>query len=188
MVRGLYAEQMREMLLPEVTRDDVEAVAEVLYTTGDIGPLCEFVEEKYFPVFSNRDYRWANELTVKTAFLSLLFNDILYVMDSEAEVGRGYADLVMIIRPDMRRFEVLDILIEFKYLSLDELGLSGDEVRGMGREELRTLPAVEEKLAQARTQLEKYRPLLEAKYGDVLRLHTYGVVALGFDRLVWEEV
>ncbi len=187
-VRGLYAEQMREMLLPDVTRDDVEAVAEVLYTTGDIGPLCEFVEEKYFPVFSNRDYRWANELTVKTAFLSLLFNDILYIMDSEPEVGRGYADLVMIIRPDMRRFEVLDILIEFKYLSLDELGLTGEEVRGMSRDELRSLPLVEEKLAQARAQLGKYRPLLEAKYGDVLRLHTYAVVALGFDRLVWEEV
>ncbi len=187
-VRGLYADQMREMLLPDVTRDDVEAVAEVLYTTGDIGPLCEFVEEKYFPVFSNRDYRWANELTVKTAFLSLLFNDILYIMDSEPEVGRGYADLVMIIRPDMRRFEVLDILIEFKYLSLDEVGLTGEGVRGMSREELRSLPQVEEKLAQARTQLGKYRPLLEAKYGDLLRLHTYAVVSLGFDRLVWEEV
>ncbi len=127
-------------------------------------------------------------MTVKTAFLSLLFNDILYIMDSEPEIGRGYADLVMIIRPDMRRFEVLDILIEFKYLSLDEVGLTGEGVRGMSREELRSLPQVEEKLAQARTQLGKYRPLLEAKYGDLLRLHTYAVVSLGFDRLVWEEV
>ena len=25
-------------------------------------------------VFSNRDYAWSNELTVKTAFLTLLFN------------------------------------------------------------------------------------------------------------------
>jgi len=187
-VRGLYAEQMREMLLPEVTRDEVETVAEVLYTGGDIGPLCRFVEEKYFPVLSNRDYRWANELTVKTAFLSLLFNDILYIMDSEPELGRGYADLVMIIRPDMRRFEVLDILIEFKYLGLEELGMSGEAVRGMSREELARSPPVEGKVGEARAQLEKYRTVLEGKYGEVLRLHTYAVVALGFERLVWEEV
>ncbi len=188
-IRGLYAEQIRDLLLPERGIHEVgRKAARTLYVEGDIEPLCEFVEERIFPVFSNRDYRWANELTVKTAFLSLLFNDILYIMDSEPEVGRGYADLVMIIRPDMRRFEILDILIEFKYLSLDEMRLTGEEVRGMSREELRSLPQVEEKLAQARAQLGKYRPLLEAKYGDLLRLHTYAVVALGFDRLVWEEV
>ncbi len=188
-IRGLYAEQIRDLLLPERGIHEVgRKAARTLYVEGDIEPLCEFVEERIFPVFSNRDYRWANELTVKTAFLSLLFNDILYIMDSEPEIGRGYADLVMIIRPDMRRFEVLDILIEFKYLSLDELGLTGEEVRKTSRDELRSLPPVEEKLAQARAQLGKYRPLLEAKYGDVLRLHTYAVVALGFDRLVWEEV
>ncbi|HEY89454.1 MAG TPA: AAA family ATPase, partial [Thermoflexia bacterium] len=113
-VRRLYAEQLRELLLPDVTRDEIETVAEGLYTTGDLQPLCDFVEQTYFRVFSNRDYRWANELTVKTAFLSLLFNDILYIMDSEPELQRGYADLVMLIRPDMRRFEVLDLLLEFK--------------------------------------------------------------------------
>ncbi len=188
-IRGLYAEQIRDLLLPERGIHEVgRKAARTLYVEGNIEPLCEFVEERIFPVFSNRDYRWANELTVKTAFLILLFNDILYIMDSEPEVGRGYADLVMIIRPDMRRFEILDILIEFKYLSLDEMRLTGEEVRGMSREELRSLPQVEEELAQARAQLGKYRPLLEAKYGDLLRLHTYAVISLGFDRLVWEEV
>jgi len=188
-VRGLYVEQIRKMLLPERGLHEVgRRAARTLYVDGDIAPLCEFIEERIFPVMSNRDYRWANELTVKTAFLSLLFNDILYVMDSEPELGRGYADLTMIIRPDMRRFEILDVLIEFKYLSLDTLGLTGDEVREMSRDELRSLPAVDEKLAEARAQLTKYRSLLEAKYGDALRLHTYAVVSLGFERLVWKEV
>ena len=185
----MYAEQIRHLLLPQRGIHEVgQQAARTLYVEGDIAPLCEFIEERIFPVMSNRDYRWANELTVKTAFLSLLFNDILYVMDSEPELGRGYADLTMIIRPDMRRFEILDVLIEFKYLSLDTLGLTGDEVREMSRDELRSLPAVDEKLAEARAQLTKYRPLLEAKYGDALRLHTYAVVSLGFERLVWKEV
>jgi len=29
---------------------------------------------------------------------------------------------------------------------------------------------------------------LQAKYGAVLNLRTYAVVAVGFDRLVWEEL
>jgi len=37
-----------------------------------IATLSKFVEQRYFKVFDNRDYRWANELTVKTAFLTLL--------------------------------------------------------------------------------------------------------------------
>ncbi len=41
-------------------------------------------------MFHNPDYKWANELTVKTAFLTLLYNDILYIMDSEVAIGRGY--------------------------------------------------------------------------------------------------
>ncbi len=52
-------------------------------------------------------------MTVKTAFLTLLYNDILYIMDSESEIDRRYADLTMIIRPYMRRFSILAILIDF---------------------------------------------------------------------------
>ena len=54
----------------------------------------------------------SNELTVKTAFLVLLFNDTFYIMDSETALDRGYADITMIVRPDMRRFELLDFLID----------------------------------------------------------------------------
>ncbi len=188
-VRRLYAEQMRHLLLPRLGMHEAgQRAARTLYVEGDIGPLCEFIEARMYPVLSNRDYRWANELTVKTAFLSLLFNDILYVIDSEPEIGRGYADLVMIIRPDMRRFRVLDVLIEFKYVKLEEVGLSGEAVREESREVLRGLEAVERKLEEARRQLKRYRRVLEGKYGEVLRLHTYAVVSLGFERLVWEEV
>jgi hypothetical protein len=35
-------------------------------------PLCDFVEQRHFKVFHNRDYRWTNDLTVNTAFLTLL--------------------------------------------------------------------------------------------------------------------
>lgn len=66
------------MLLPDpAEKGAAQQAARSLYQTGDIQPLCDFVERRYFRAFDNRDYRWANELTVKTTFLTLLFNDTL---------------------------------------------------------------------------------------------------------------
>jgi len=56
-----------------------------------------------FKIFKNRDYRWANELTLKTAFLTLLYNDIIFIMDSETEISRRYADLTMLIRQELKK-------------------------------------------------------------------------------------
>ncbi len=59
----------------------------------------------------------------------------------QARGGRGgkkRADLTMIVRPEMRRFQLLDMLIEFKYLSLSDVNLSGAEIRAMSQGELKT--------------------------------------------------
>lgn len=186
--RGLYVERIQEMLLPDpLDRDDGVLAAEQLYAKGNMEPLCEFVEQRFFKVFRNRDYRWANELTVKTAFLTLLYNDILYIMDSEKEAGRGYADLTMIIRPDMRRFKILDILIEFKCVSLKEAGLTGEKGRELSNRELQAVPAMKAKMEEAKNQARQYSDALEQKY-NTLRLKRYGVVSLGFERLWWEAI
>jgi hypothetical protein len=34
------------------------------YHGGNIAPLCRFVEDRYFKILDNRNYRWANELTL----------------------------------------------------------------------------------------------------------------------------
>jgi hypothetical protein len=187
-VRGLYLERLQEMVLPDENRDEALWVAEAFYSTGDIQPVCDFIEHHYFRVFDNRDYRWANELTVKTVFLALLFNDTFYIMDSETTLDRGYADLTMIVRPDMRQYTLLDILIEFKYVSLKDVNLRGKQAQQVSIDELKTLAPVQQKLAEAKTRLDGYRHTLKAVYDDILRLRTYGVLAVGFDRLVWEEI
>jgi hypothetical protein len=61
---------MKCCFLSRWTETTAEDAAEKLYQKGDMRELCDFVENRYFKVFSNRDYRWANELTVKTAFLN----------------------------------------------------------------------------------------------------------------------
>ncbi|MEE4358361.1 MAG: PD-(D/E)XK nuclease domain-containing protein, partial [Desulfococcaceae bacterium] len=187
-IQGLYVERIREMLLPEpLERDEGLNAAKAVFQKGDMNPLCEFIENRYFKVFHNRDYRWANELTVKTAFLTLLYNDILYIMDSEPETGRTHADLTMIIRPDMRRFKIFDVLIEFKYVSLKKAGLSGEQAGKLSVEELRALPSMQTEMASAKAQVKKYGDSLEKKYPE-LRLKRFAVVSLGFERIWWEAV
>ncbi|MCP4696823.1 MAG: AAA family ATPase [Gammaproteobacteria bacterium] len=183
-VRKLYAERMQEALLPEYEDQERRGyAAEQFYAYGNLEPLCDLIEQKFFKVFDNRDLRWSNELTVKTAFLTLLFSDTFYIMDSETSIERGYTDLTLILRPDKRRFKLFDHVLEFKYLKWKSLGRQVD--RNMDREALRELPPVAKKLAEAEAQLAKYHKTLEQVYADKLKLRTHAVVCIGLERLVW---
>jgi hypothetical protein len=189
--RGLYVERLRETWLPQVDQGEaaraLQPAIRRLAQQADLTPLADLIEQGYFRVLSNRDYRWANELLVKFAFLTLLFDDRLYMVVSELETERGYADLALILRPDMRRFQALDLVLEFKYLSLKELGLSGEQVRAAAREDLAQRPAVAARLNAAEAQARDYGTTLMQRYG-LKTLHTFAVVALGVERLVWRSV
>jgi hypothetical protein len=181
-VRKLYVEHLFEMLLPQdVEREEVRLLAEEFYQTVDLQPICDFMTQRYFKVFDNRDYKTANELTIKTAFLTVLFNDVWYIMDSEMPVERRYTDLTMIVRPDFRQTPLKNFLFEFKYLKLSEVGLSGEELKRLSMAELEALELVQEKLADAEQQLLDYQSNLED-------LQLIAVVAVGFDRLIWKKI
>jgi hypothetical protein len=187
-IHGLYVEQMRALMLPSDSDREATQIATEFYNYADMETLCAFIERTYFTVLDNRDYRWANELTIKMVFLTLLYSELFYIMDSEPALQRRYADLVMLVRPQMRQYQVLDFLMEFKYISLADVKLSGEQVRKMGRDELAALPAVVRLLDDANTELVSYRDTLIATYGDILRLRCFSVVAVGYERLVWREV
>ncbi|MEI2773729.1 MAG: AAA family ATPase [Candidatus Competibacter sp.] len=185
-IRKLYVERLQEQLLPRYEdQEQRQAVVERFYATGDLDPLCDLLERTYFKVFDNRDLRWSNELVVKTAFLVTLFNDAFYLMDSEPALGRGYGDLMLRVRPDMRQYALLDHLLEFKTVSLKEAGLSGAELAAKTREELRALPAVTARLREAEIQLTSYRETLKRTDGATSKPRTHAVVSIGLERLVW---
>ncbi len=185
-VRKLYVERIFEMYLPQtLEQEQVKLIAKRFYQSGDLQPLCDFMEQRYLRVFDNRDYKTANELTIKTAFLTALFDDVFYIMDSEMPAQRRYTDLTMILRPEQRKYPLKDFLFEFKYLKLSEVNLSGEEVKQLSIEELKNLEAVKDKTAEAETQLLNYQTRLESKYKD-LRLQLISVVAVGFERVVWQ--
>ena len=186
---GLYFEQLRELLLPdEFDQDEGRELAQHLCHTGELQPLCDFIQSHVYRAFSNRDYRHANELTVKALFLSLLYNDLFYITDSEPELHRRYAGLLMLLRPAQRVFQLFDLLIEFKYVELTEVGLNAEGVRSKTAAELATFDVIKTQFAAARNAVQAYRQTLQAKYGGILKLRAYAVVSLGFERVLWQEV
>lgn len=184
-IRKLYAEKLQERFLPEYEdRQILEDISKALYQRGEIQGLCTFIEKRYFNILSNRDYRWTNELMLKFAFISLLFNDTFYIMESEAEINRRYLDLSMILRPEMRRYKLFDLLIEFKIIKLNELNLTATQLKTKTDKELASLPLLQQRLDEAKTQANDYIAKLSNKYGE-LRLKSFVVIALGFDKLLW---
>ena len=198
-MRKLYAERIMEMLFPvPAERDASQAAARQLFAQGAMQPLCDFIEQVYLAVYDNRDYKLFNELTLKTLFLALLQHNILYMMDSEPALQRSYGDLLLLIRPEMRHFQLFDLLLEFKYVTLDKLRqdnqkvtgqkVTGQQVRELAAEAILALDAVKTKVKEATAQLHIYRQTLVGKYGAALKLRTYAVVGIGVERLVWVEV
>ena len=186
--RSLYIERIQDWLsLPASDREQALNVARSLCQHGDMTPLCDFIEQRLFPALSTRDYRWSNELAVKIMFMTVLFNDRIYMMVSETEVDHGFIDLSFIVRPDMRRFQALDLILEFKYVGLKELGLTGLAVKAKSREELLALPLVRKKLDEAGSQAERYADTLKTRYG-LPTITCFAVVALGLERVVFESV
>jgi len=191
-IKRLYVEQTRLSLLsdPQI-RDQGMDMARELCKRGQMAPLVSFIEERLFPIFSNRDYRLANELTIKSLFLTLLFNDALYIMESEREYRRRYPDLAMVVRPDLRDLDFLDVIIEFKYIALKDLGLSGEEVKKMDEGKLMSMNQIRETIKQGKDQVRQYasklRPELEV-IAPQFNPRLWVVVALGLERIIWKKV
>ncbi|MCP4108100.1 MAG: AAA family ATPase [Desulfobacteraceae bacterium] len=187
-MKKLYADQILRFLLPLGTdRNEAKSAVDKLIADNDLNPLLTFAEQKLFPVFSNRDYKWMNEFTVKMAFTTLLFNDITYALFSEPELSKGYADLCLILRPDARKYQLHDMLFEFKYVTLDKLNLSGEQIRNMDEKELLQKTPVKKAFNDAKLQIRRYADVLDERFGRQLRLKTYIVVSVGFERLFGEE-
>lgn len=108
-------------------------------------------------------------------------------MDSETEIFRRYADLTMLIRPDKRHARLFDILIEFKFVSLKDAGVTGEEARALSGEKLYSMPCIRQELKNADKQICGDGATLEKKYGN-LRLKKFIVVSLGFERVCFKVI
>ncbi len=200
-VRKLFLDRLLEIFLPDVgDSSGAQEIAVAFFQDGDLGPLLAFFEGKLLPVLSNRDRGRApkkpgqsgsgvNEMVVKSLFLSILFDDTRYVTFSELELAQGYADLCLLVRPEMRRYGFFDLLFELKLVRRKELGKKGRELSEMSEEALRQLPKVAKAFAEARDQAARYRDRLVQLFGEAaLNLRCFAVVAVGLERILGEEI
>lgn len=102
-------------------------------------------------------------------------------------VGAILIDLSLIVRSDTRRFQALDLLLEFKYVSLKDLKLTDEQVREKSRADLATLPEVKKELQVDGEQTQRYCAALSERYG-LTDLRLYAVVGVGLERVVWRVV
>jgi DNA-binding Xre family transcriptional regulator len=200
-VRKLFLDRLLEIHLPDPGDSSAaQEIALAFFQSGDLAPLLAFFETKLLPVLSNRDRGAAprrpglsgsgvNETVIKTLFLSMLFDDTRYVTFSEPEIEHGYADLCLIVRPEMRQHGFFDLLFELKLVRRRELGKKGQELAEMDEENLRQLPPVAAALDEARQQVQGYRQALVRRFGEPpLRIRCYVVVAIGLERMLGELV
>lgn len=186
-IKNLYANQVLRFLLP-IGADRSLSSEQVMhfFNHHDLAPLIQFIIEKLFPVFSNRDYRWMNEFALKAVFTTLLFDDINYALFSEPELSRGFADLCLILRPDARNTALFDLLFEFKYVSRSKI--SEKDIDALSDTALKSKTPVKKAFIDAKKQLKFYGKGLNKKFGSQLKLKQYAVVSVGFDRLFFEAV
>ncbi len=198
-VRKLFLDRLLEIFLPAAgAASGARKIAMEFFKAGDLRPLLSFFEDRLLPVLSNRDRGAApkkpgqsgsgvNETVVKSLFLSILFADNYYRALSEAELEKGYADLCLLVRPEMRRYRFFDLLFEFKLVRRKKLKKKAQELRGMDEAALRQLPDVANAFTEARDQAKHYRAALVKREGK-LNLRTYVVVAVGLERMLGEEI
>lgn len=206
-IQKLYVEEMLRWFLEEdSTSSDIEQPARELMSHGRIEPLLNQIETSLLPRFSARDQRWMNELAIKTAFLTLLFQATNYRLlsepvvhypdeglkdgsEEEPDARYGFADLVLLVRPDARNRGLFDLLLELKWIRPEKLGGLAPRLDVLSREELAQLEPIRSALDQAEEQARRYRTGLLEKFGkDVLQLRAWAVVAIGLKRLVAREV
>jgi len=186
-IRQLYLERLQQELLPSYDLANTrEAVAKQFYLSGEMAPLVEFIEQNMLQSLANRDLRWANELSPKLIFLTLLHNTFFYNTQSEAATGKQYIDILFEVRPDRRQSPLLDHLFELKFIPLKQLKLSDRELQAMSREALAELPLVKTALEGAQAQGIAYEQQLQHDQPQKgWKLQRHAVVLLGFSRLVW---
>ncbi|NJL28134.1 MAG: AAA family ATPase [Thermoanaerobaculia bacterium] len=155
-VEKLYVDQLAELWLPasREQRTARERWVRTFLSSGELEPLLERLETELRPLLSNRDYLRMGEQALKMIFLTLFFDDRRHAIFSELETARGYADVCLLLRPEVRTKapELADLLFELKFVPLAKLGKSGENLAKLENDQLRALPAVAAALGEARAQ------------------------------------
>jgi len=71
---------------------------------------------------------------------------------------------------------------------LKDINMTGEAVSTASDDALCALPQVQQAFSDAEKQLLRYIPSIKKRYGEHIKLATFAVIAVGFDRLLWQPV
>ena len=134
---------------------------------GDIGPLIKITEASLNKL-SNRDFIRFDEKYVKLIMLTYLFLSKIYYIKTEYEVEDGYIDIALLPRINVKAPN--HAIIELKYISKEKFSDT----------------LLQEKIAEARNQIQKYNTSEELK--NTSNLLKFVVVFSGEECVHWEQV
>jgi len=121
---------------------------------------------------SNRDLIWYNEMTSKSIFITLLFLDGVYILESEKEVRAGYTDLYLKEGVTYKEEVNYRYLLEFKHIKQEDY----------------TEKALTSKKKEAKEQLEKYIKDAKIQEDGVRPLKKMIVISIGKNDTIYEEL
>ena len=108
------------------------------------------------------------------------------------EFDKLFGDLAIGTNPTPKRNQYLVMKWDFSLINaqgnIHEIHQALHDFINGCIEQFKILEPVKAKLAEAKKQLLDYRTSLELKYDNAFKLHSITVVAVGFDRLVWQKV
>ena len=105
---------------------------------------------------------------------------------SERQSRSGFADLAMIVRPDCRKYQLIDTLVEFKLIRSKEI--KQKNIKKLSDTALFKSDLVKAKLNEAKSQAKTYSNELINEFGYQVKLQTFAVISIGFDRLLYKKI
>ena len=144
-----------------------EMIKEILYE-GKIDKAIETLGT-FLTNLSNRDYQRFDEKYIKVIFYSICRMLGAVYVKSELEIGGEYADILIIPREKLN--ERYGVLLEFKYIKQEDYNKKPE--------------LLQQKLVEAKTQLERYNRTEEIQ--AIPNLRSYAIVVVK-DKISVEEV
>ena len=154
--------------------------------SGDIKDIMD-IYEKVINNISTKDLTHFNEASCKSIFITLVFTDGVYLIESERETNGGYTDLYLKENYLYKEHVKYRYMIEFKHIKAKEL--KGD-LNTLSKNEItkQNTSIIDQYKNQAITQLDKYIQDFNILNDSDRILKKYTIIVLGRKYIIADEV
>ena len=191
-VKALYWEYMEKAYGVEASAryDELKAAMRKMREEGRVEHIME-IYERVIKRLSNRDLTHFNETSCKSIFITLVYTDGIYLIESEKETNGGYTDLYIKEGVLYKEAVTYRYMIEFKHIKEGELKAENNELEGTDEKErviANNINIINKKKEEARKQLYRYMQEYNVQNDSEKELKKYIVVVLGKKYVEYEEI